>query len=58
MEISAYSRDFLYLNILANSVKLAQDLSLCFNIRDYVRKPPQVHPNPDGHHGSSLRGSE
>lgn len=40
-EITTHSQDFLYLNILVSSVKLAQELILLFNIRDYnIRLAP------------------
>lgn len=33
-EIATHSQDFVYLNILVSSVKLAQELILLFNTRD------------------------
>jgi len=38
VEISTHSQDFLHLNILVNSVELALELILFFNIRDDFKK--------------------
>lgn len=41
VEIPTHSQDFLYLNTVANSVELAQDSILSFNIRGNLENPPR-----------------